>query len=59
MVTIQLLIKLSDYINIFNKESTGELLLNYLGTHIIKINKNPLYRPLYNLFITKELEVLH
>ena len=56
---IWLLIKLSDYINIFNKEYTGKLPPNYLENHIIKINsKDFLYRPLYNLFI-KKLEVLH
>ena len=56
---IQLLIKLNNYINIFNKESAGKLLFNHLRDHAIKINnKDLLYRPLYNLFIRK-LEVLH
>ena len=50
--------ELNNYINIFNKEFAGELLFNYLGDHVIKINnKNPLYGPLYNLS-TKKLEVL-
>ena len=58
MVKIQLLIKLSDYINIFNKEFAGELPPNYLGDHIIKIdNKNSPYKPLYSLSARK-LEVL-
>ena len=51
--------ELNDYINIFNKKSTGELSPNRLGDHTIKTNnKNPLYRPLYNLS-ARELEVLH
>ena len=59
MVRIWLPVELSNYINIFNKEFTGELLFNCLGDHIIKINnKNPLYGSLYNFFI-RELEVLH
>ena len=50
--------ELSDYIDIFNKEFAGELLLNYLRDHIIKINGiDLLYRPLYSLFVRK-LEVL-
>ena len=54
-----MLIKLNNYINIFNKEFINKLLFNYLGDYIIKINnKDFLYRPLYNLFV-KELEVLH
>ena len=58
MAGIQLPIKLNNYINIFNKKSTGELLFNHPKDHIIKINnKDPLYGPLYNLFIRK-LEVL-
>ena len=59
MVEIQLLIELSNYIDIFSKEFAGELLLNYLGDHAIKIDgKDLLYGPLYNLF-ARELEVLH
>ena len=51
--------ELSDYINIFNKEFAGKLLFNHLRDYIIKIDdKDPLYRPLYNLFV-RELEVLH
>ena len=51
---IQLPIKLSNYINIFNKEFVGELPFNRLGDHAIKINnKNPLYKPLYNLFFLR------
>ena len=58
-VKIQLPIKLNNYINIFNKEFASKLLFNYPRNHAIKINgKNPLYRPLYNLFI-RELEMLH
>ena len=58
MAGIQLLIKLNNYINIFNEEFAGELLFNHLRDYIIKINnKDPLYRPLYNLFV-KKLEVL-
>ena len=58
MVRIQLLIELNNYINIFNKKFAGELLFNYLRDYAIKINnKNPLYGPLYSLFI-RELEVL-
>ena len=56
---IQLPIKLNNYINIFNKEFADKLLFNHLKNYIIKINnKNPLYGPLYSLFI-KKLEVLH
>ena len=56
---IQLPIKLSNYINIFNKKFVGELPPNYLRDYIIKINsKDFLYRPLYNLF-ARELEVFY
>ena len=59
MVEIQLPVKLSNYINIFNKEFAGELPPNYLKDYIIEINgKDSLYRPLYNLFII-ELEVFY
>ena len=52
MAEIQLPIKLNNYINIFNKESAGKLLLNHLKDYIIKINgKNPLYKPLYNFLL--------
>ena len=51
--------ELNNYINIFNKKFASKLLFTYLKNYIIKINgKNPLYRPLYNLFI-KKLEVFH
>ena len=45
---------MSDYINIFNKEFAGELLLNHLKDYAIKINgKDPLYKPLHSLSILK------
>ena len=51
--------ELSNYTNIFNKKSTGKLLLNHLRNHAIKINgKDFLYGSLYSLFV-RELEVLH
>ena len=59
MAGIQLPIKLNNYINIFSEESAGELPFNYPGDHAIEINnKDPLYKPLYNLS-ARELEVFH
>ena len=46
--------ELNNYINIFNKEFAGELPPNYPKDYIIKINgRDPLYKPLYNLFARK------
>ena len=53
---IQLPVELSDYTNIFNKESAGELPPNHPGDHAIETDgKDPPYGPLFGKRVDQTL----